>query len=62
MCVGGRTKQRVEINEMQCGFMLGHCIIDAIFIVRQIYENHLTANKPLYMAFLDLQKAFYHVP
>ena len=35
---------------------------DAIFIVRQLQEKHLTANKPLYMAFVDLEKAFDHVP
>ena len=35
-CVRGRTKQRVEIDEIQCGFMSGHCVIDAIVIVRHI--------------------------
>ena len=51
-------RQRVEIDEMQCGFMSGHGTTDAIFIVRQLQEKHLTANKPLYMAFVDLEKAF----
>ena len=32
VCVGGRAKQRVEINEMQWGFMSDHCIIDAILL------------------------------
>ena len=35
---------------------------DAIFIVRQLQEKHLAANKPLYMAFVDLEKAFDQVP
>ena len=35
---------------------------DAIFIVRQLQEKHLAANKPLYMAFVDLEKAFDRVP
>ena len=48
--------QRVEINEMQCGFMLGCGTTDAIFIVRQLQEKHLIANKPLYMAFFYLEK------
>ena len=56
-------RQRVEIDEMQCGFILsGRCTTDAIFIVRQLQEKHLTANKPLYMAFVDLEKAFDRVP
>ena len=33
----------------------------AIFIVCQL-QKHLTANKPLYMAFVDLEKAFDRVP
>ena len=35
---------------------------DTIFIVRQLQEKHLAANKPLYMAFVDLEKAFDRVP
>ena len=58
--VEGLIRQRVEIDEMQCGFMSG--TTDAIFIVRQLQEKHLAANKPLYMAFVDLEKAFDRVP
>ena len=42
--------------------MSGRGTTDAIFIVRQLQEKHLIANKPLYMAFVDLEKAFNHVP
>ena len=52
----------VELNEMQCGFIAGRCTTDAIFIVRQLQKKHLTANKPLYMAFVDPEKAFDRVP
>ena len=38
------------------------CTTDAIFIVRQLQEKHLAANKPLYMAFVNLEKAFDQVP
>ena len=54
--------QRVGINEMQCGFMSGRCTTDAIFIVCQLQEKHLAANKRLYMAFVCLEKAFDRVP
>ena len=54
--------QRVEIDEMQCGFMSGRGTTDAILIVRQVQEKQLTDNKLLYMAFVDLEKAFDHVP
>ena len=60
--VEGLIRQRVEIDEMQCGFMSGRGTTDAIFILRQLQEKHLAANKPLYMAFVDLEKAFDRVP
>ena len=60
--VEGLVRQRVEIDEMQCGFMSGRGTTDAIFIVRQLQEKHLAANKPLYMALVDLEKAFDRVP
>ena len=54
----GLIRQRVEIDEMQCGFMLGCGTTDAIFIVRQLQEKHLIANKPLYMAYLVFELVF----
>ena len=60
--VEGLIRQRVEIDEMQCGFMSGRGTTDAIFIVRQLQEKHLAAKKPLYMASVDLEKAFDRVP
>ena len=41
-------RQRVEIDEMQCGFMLGCGTTDAIFIVRQLQEKPLIAKAPLH--------------
>ena len=55
-------RKRVEIDEMQCGFMSGFGTSDAIFMVHQLQKKHLTANKPLYMDFIDLEKALDHVP
>ena len=52
----------LELDEMQCGFLSGRGITDAIFIVHQLQEKNLTANKPLYMAFVNLEKAFDRVP
>ena len=43
--------QRVEIDEMQCGFMSERGTTDAILIARQLQEKQLTANKPLCKAF-----------
>ena len=60
--VEGFIRQRVVINDMQCGFMQGRGTTDAIFILRQLQVKHLVAGKPLYLAFIDLEKAFDRVP
>ena len=60
--VKGFIRQRVVINDMQCGFMQGLGTTDAIFILRQLQKKHLVAGKPLYLAFIDLEKAFDRVP
>ena len=55
----GLIRQRVEIDEVQCGFMLGCGTTDAIFIVHQLQEKHLIAKTHIYMAFVYLvKKAF----
>ena len=47
---------------MQFGFMAGRSTTDAIFIVCQLQEKYLAKNKELWMAFVDLEKAFDRVP
>ena len=59
--VDGLIRQLVSINDSQFGFVLGRGTTDAIFVVRQLQEK-LAANKRLYMAFVDLEKAFDRVP
>ena len=48
----------VSIDDSQFGSILGRGITDAISVVRQLQEKYLNANKRLYMAFIDLEKAF----
>ena len=60
--VEGFIRQKVVINDVQCGFMQGWGTTDAIFIFRQLQEKHLVAGKPLYLAFIDLEKAFDKMP
>jgi len=55
-------RKKIQISDMQFGFMPGRGTTDAIFIVRQMQEKYLAANKPLYLAFVDLEKAFDRVP
>ena len=47
---------------MQFGFVPGRGTTDAIFIIPQLQEKYIAANKPLYFAFVDLEKAFDRVP
>jgi hypothetical protein len=57
-----KVRRKVEIDDMQFGFSPGKGTTDAIFIVRQIQEKYLAAKKDLWMAFVDLEKAFDRVP
>ena len=44
--------------ESQCGFRAGRSTIDMIFSVRQLQEKCREQGMPLYVAFIDLTKAF----
>ena len=59
----GRPHQIVGVNRR---FSVWLCprqgTTDTIFVVRQLQEKYLAANKRLYMAFVDLEKAFDRVP
>ena len=55
-------RRLVSIDDSQFGFVPGRDTADAIFVVRQLQEKYLAANKRLYMAFVDLEKAFDQVP
>ena len=52
----------VSVDDSRFGFVPGRGTTDAIFVVRQLQEKYLGANKRLYMAFVDLEKAFDRVP
>ena len=45
-------------SESQCGFRKGRGTIDMIFCLRQLQEKSREHRTPLYMAFIDLTKAF----
>lgn len=60
--VEARVRKMVKIDSMQFGFMPGRGTTDAIFIVRQLQEKYLAKKKDLWMAFIDLEKAFDRVP
>ena len=49
-------------SESQCGFRKGRGTTDMIFCLRQVQEKAREHNAPLYMAFVDLTKAFDTVP
>lgn len=58
----GLMRQKDEFDEMHSGFMSGRGTNDTVFMVRYLQEKHLTANKPLYMALVNLEEVFQHVP
>ena len=56
------VRQIVAIDESQFGFVPGSGTTDAIFVVLQLHEKYLAVGKRIYMAFMDLEKAFDRVP
>ena len=53
----GLIRQEMSTDDSQFGFVPGRGTTDAIFVVRQLQEKYLAANKRLYMALVDLEKA-----
>ena len=57
-----RLRQIVELDEIQFGFTPGRATTDAIFIFRQMQEKFRAKKRPLYYAFVDLEKAYDRIP
>ena len=57
-----RIRDQVKIDDMQFGFTPGKSTTDAIFIVRQMQEKYRAKRRPLYYAFVDLEKAYDRIP
>ena len=69
LSIVGKVYARVVLNrlqllaervypEAQCGFRAGRSTVDMIFSVRQLQEKCREQRRPLYLAFVDLTKAF----
>ena len=52
------TRQVVSVDDSQFGFIPGRGTTDTIFVIRPLQEKYLATNKILYMAFIDLERAF----
>ena len=53
-----RIRQKIEVDDMQFGFMKNKGTTDATFTVRQMQENFTVKGKKLCFGFVDLEKAF----
>ncbi|XGW01098.1 hypothetical protein V3C99_013785 [Haemonchus contortus] len=60
--VDSRIRDIVELTTNQCGFVAGCSTIDAIQATRLLLEKHREKRRPIYLAFLDLEKAIDRVP
>ncbi|VDP11736.1 unnamed protein product [Heligmosomoides polygyrus] len=57
-----RIREIVKLSSNQCGFVAGCGTIDAIHAARLLVEKHREKQRPVHLAFLDLEKAFDRVP
>lgn len=56
--IHSKLSELITLSDEQQGFRVGRSCTDAIFIVRQITEKALEFNKPAFLCFIDLEKAF----
>ncbi|VDP11945.1 unnamed protein product [Heligmosomoides polygyrus] len=59
---GREARRSIKLSDNQCGFVTGCGNIDAIHAARLLVEKHREKQKPVHLAFLDLEKAFDRVP
>ncbi len=55
-------REAIVIDKMQFGFSRGTGTTDAIFTIRQVQEKMREKNEKVFIAFLDLEKAYDRVP
>ncbi|KAL1447116.1 hypothetical protein WDU94_005460 [Cyamophila willieti] len=53
-----RPQLEVRLHEEQYGFRRGRSTVDLIFSIKQLMEKYYEYGKELWMAFLDIKKAF----
>lgn len=53
-----KIMNKIKISEEQQGFRPNRSTIDAVFILRQMIEKSIEFQKPLFLCFVDLKKAF----
>ncbi|VDP22623.1 unnamed protein product [Heligmosomoides polygyrus] len=53
-----RIHEFVKLSDNQCGFVSGSGTIHAIHAARLLVEKHCEKQKPVHIAFLDLEKVF----
>ena len=60
----GRVRSRTDVglDEEQCGFRTGRGCVDQVYSLKCILEKMSEKQKVVYMAFLDLEKAYDRVP
>ncbi|KAL0818491.1 hypothetical protein ABMA28_008946 [Loxostege sticticalis] len=60
--IDSRLRMECSLSQHQYGFVPGLSTVDPTFAITMIAEEHRSKEEPLYIAFLDMEKAFDRVP
>ncbi|KAH0816760.1 hypothetical protein GEV33_006031 [Tenebrio molitor] len=55
---GDRFKCENYRGQYQCGFRKNRSVMDQVFVLKQIMDNSIDQNSPLYMLFIDFKQAY----
>ena len=56
--ITNKINEYTSLADEQQGFRSGRSCTDAVFVIRQITEKSIEYNRPAFMCFIDLEKAF----
>lgn len=56
--ITNKINNAIALRDEQQGFRSGRFCTDAVFVIKHVAEKSIEYNRPVYMCFTDVEKAF----